>query len=189
MNIHGHVGIKVGWIYSESSKKLNGRAAKSLKNWDELKFDRWFQEICKGSTQHFLYAKAGLKQPGEEIAEGCPYTAYPKDRRYIVQIQDKKDIQTISPIQERIVAQWVNVAEVCSNLIQARLVKSALLPEDCIKKSNPKDTVYTMLNHWANPLVLCTYPVEDSYRPLRMPDRTYVVTLNKQKPSQKCILL
>lgn len=156
MNTYGHVGIKVGWICAESSKQLEGRiSAQSLKNWDELKFDRWYEEICLDSNMQYLYTKAGLKQSGKEknisVSEGCPYTAYSKDRRYIVQTQGKKDIKTVCLIQKIVAAHWKGVAEVCSSLMQAGVMKSTLLPEDCIKKSNVIATVYNMLNHWTNP--------------------------------------
>lgn len=213
MNKYGHAGIKVGWICTESSKQLNGRvSAQSLKQWDELKFDRWCKEICEDSTMQYLYAKAGLKQSGKEknvsVSEGCPYTAYSKDQRYIVRTQDKKDIKTICPIQKKVATHWRGVAEVCSSLIQARLVHGMLLPEDCIKKSNAIATVYNMLNHWANPpmvsskivcdelvpLLLSDFlsdydpTLEDSYRPLIMPV-TLVKALEKPKPRPKCVLL
>lgn len=211
MNIHGHAGIKVGWICAESSKQLKGpTTAQSLKQWDELKFDRWCEEICEGSNMQYLYAKAGLKQSGPDksisVSEGCPYTAYPRDRRYVVNPQGKEDIKTICPIQKRVATHWKGIAEVCSNLMQARLVHCALLPEDCIKKSNAIGTVYNMLNHWANPpelpsriiedsppLILSSDNsynpiIEDSYKPL-MPEITYGAALHKPKPRQRCILL
>ncbi len=110
----------------------------SLKHWDELKFDRWCEAICQDSTMQYLYTKAGLKQSGHEkhvsVSEGCPYTAYPRDQRYIVQTQDKKDIKTICPIQKRVATHWKGIAEVCSSLMQAHLVDRTLLPEDCINK-------------------------------------------------------
>jgi hypothetical protein len=213
MNTHGHVGIKVGWICAESSKQLNGRvSAQYLKHWDELKFDGWFEEICKGSTMQYLYAKAGLKQSGKEksisVSEGCPYTAYSKDQRYIVRTQDKKDIKTTCPIQKKVAAHWKGVAEVCSSLIQARLVHCMLLPEDCIKKSNAVATVYNMLNHWANPPVLSPKivceelvspllsdflsnydpTIEDSYRPSIMPEMAVVGSTDKPRSRPKCVL-
>ena len=212
MNKYGHVGIKVGWICAESSKQLTGRvSAQSLKQWDELKFDRWCEEICEGSTMQYVYAKAGLKQSGKEktvnVSEGCPYTAYSKDQRYIVRIQDKKDIKTICPIQKRVAIHWKGVAEACSSLVQARLVHCMLLPEDCIKKSNAIATVYNMLNHWSNPPMLpskivCddwahpllldwTYDpmIEDSYRSSIMREKTLVKAIEKPKPRPKCVLL
>lgn len=168
MNTYGHAGIKVGWICAESSKQLQGRAtAQSLKQWDELKFDKWCEEMCEGSTMQYLYAKAGLKQSGPDtnvsVSEGCPYTAYPRDRRYVVHPQGKVEIKTICPIQKKVATHWKGVAEVCSYLMQARLVHSALLPEDCIKKSNAIATVYNMLNHWANPPSLPSKIIKDAY--------------------------
>jgi hypothetical protein len=170
MNTHRHVGIKVGWMCADSSKQLKGRVlAQSLKHWDELKFDRWCEEICKDSTIQYVYAKAGLKQSRKEknvsVRESCPYTAYSKDQRYIVRTQDKKDIKTICPIQKKVANHWKGVAEVCSSLIQARLVHCMLLPEDCIKKSNAIATVYNMLNHWANPPMLSSKIVCDELAP------------------------
>lgn len=170
MNTHGHVGIKVGWMCADSRKQLKGRiSAHSLKQWDELKFDRWSEEVCEDSTMQYVYAKAGLKQSRKEknlsVTEGCPYTAYSKDQRYIVQIQDKKDIKTICPIQKRVAIQWKGVAEVCSSLIQAGVVDPKLLPEDCIKKTNGIATVYNMLNHWANSPTLSSNRVDDKSAP------------------------
>ena len=156
MNIHAQAGIKLGWIFAESSQQLQDRStAQSLKHWDELKFDRWCEEVCQDSTMQYLYTKAGLKQSRNDkkisVSEGCPYTAYPKDQRYIVRTSDKKDIKTICPIQKRTASQWKGVAVVCSNLIKAHLVHRDLLPENCIKNSNVIGTIYNMLNHWANP--------------------------------------
>lgn len=156
MNIHEQVGIKVGWIFAKSSQQLKSRAtAQLLKPWDELKFDRWCEEICPNSTLQYLYTKAGIKQSENDkkisVSEGCPYTAYPRDQRYIVRTSDKEDIRTICPIQKRTASHWRGIAEVCSKLIKARLVHQELLPENCIKSSNAIGTVYNMLNHWANP--------------------------------------
>jgi len=206
MNTHGQAGIKVGWICAESSKQLHGRAtAQSLKQWDELKFDRWCEEICEDSKIQYLYAKAGLKQSGHaksiSVSEGCPYTAYALDRRYSINTKGKADIKTICPIQKRVATHWKGIAEVCSTLIQARLAHCALLPEDCIKKNNAIGTVYTMLNHWTNPPVLpsrisehdvapiiSTPTLEDIYRPLT-PEISCGVDTDKPKPSQRCRLL
>lgn len=214
MNKYGHVGIKVGWICAESSKQLNDRVSPQfLKQWDELKFDRWCGAIFRDSTMQYLYAKAGLKQPGYDkgvsVSEGCPYTAYPGDQRYIVQTQNKRDIKTICPIQKRVATHWKGVAEVCSSLIQAHLVNSALLPEDCIKKSNAIATVYNMLNHLANPPELpskviydlvsiplsdCLYsPMhEDTYRQLTLLDIGYppqAEAISRPKAKKKCVCI
>jgi hypothetical protein len=214
MNTFGHVGIKVGWMCADSSKQLKGRvSAKSLRHWDELKFDRWCEETCEDSTMQYIYAKAGLKQSGKEknisVSEGCPYTAYSKDQRYVVRTQDKKDIKMICPIQKKVAAHWKGVAEVCSSLIRARLVHCMLLPEDCIKKSNAIATVYNMLNHWTNPPKLSSkivydelaFPrlsdflsnydptIEDSYRLSIMPEMAVVNCLDKPRTRPKCVLL
>ncbi len=156
MEKYRKVGIKVGWICAESSKQLNGSVSpKDLKQWDELKFDRWCYAICQNSATQYLYAKAGLKQSGHirsiSVIEGCPYTAYTKDQRYVVHLQGKREIKTICPLQKRVSTHWKGIAEVCLSLMQANLVSSALLPVGCIKKSNLKATVYDMLNHWCNP--------------------------------------
>lgn len=157
MNQYEHVGIKVGWICSDSSKQLEGqKPALSLKGWDELKFDRLCQEICLDFSMQYLYTRAGLKQSKENkhivVKEGCPYTAYSKDQRYTIQTQDKKEIKTICPIQNSVTKHWIKVAQVCSEIIQSGLVKSSLLPKNCIQKSNDKSTVYNMLNYWTNPI-------------------------------------
>jgi hypothetical protein len=155
MNQYENVGIKLGWLCAESSQQLKGQvSAQSLKHWDELKFDRWYQEICKNSTLECLYTKPGLKQPSQgkqvSVIEGCPYTAYPQDKYYTIQTQQEKDIKTICPLQKRVCTQWIDVALVCSNLMQKGLVKSNLLPADCIKERNQVATVYNMLKYWTN---------------------------------------
>lgn len=210
MNTCGDAGIKVGWICAESIEELTGKkTAQALKKWDELKFDRWCEEICEDSNMQYLYAKAGWKQSGPDttinLREGCPYTAYPGDRCYVVHPQGKNHIKEICPIPPRLATHWQPIAEVCSNLMQARLVDCALLPEKCIKKNNAKATAYNMLNHWANPPLLPSKIIEedpipilssdssynptleDSYRSL-MPE-TCTVVLDEPKPRQTCILL
>lgn len=216
MNRYRDVGVKVGWICAESRKQMSGRVSpRSLKHWDELKFDRWCEAICRDSTIRYLYAKAGLKQSKHDkqvkVCEGCPYTAYPQDRRYIIQTQVEKDIRTICPIQKQVAAHWKGVAEVCSDLMQAGLVHRSLLPEGCVKKSNVRGTVYNMLNHWVNssmffrevvsndstflfssgPLSVCTYHpmAEDSFRSIRMREMTLVGVVNKPEILQRCTLL
>jgi hypothetical protein len=164
----------------------------SLKHWDELKFDRWYETICKDSTMQYLYAKAGLKQPKQgkhiSVSEGCPYTAYPKDQRYILQTQNKKDIAAICQVQKRVAAHWKGVADICSCLVQAHLVNGALLPEECIKKRNVIATVYHMLNHWTNhpvpviPLSNRTYsPISNGFYRLTIPE-------DACKTRNKCVL-
>ena len=161
MNQYGDVGIKAGWICAESTRQLmGGVSAKSLTKWDELKFDRWCEEICPESTMQYLYAKAGLRQPGNgnhtNVSEGCPYTAYTKDRRYTVEprLDNQRDIKTICPLSKTVSTRWRGVAEVCESLMQENLVSSSLLPKDCVRKNNVIATVYYMLNHWANPPIL-----------------------------------
>lgn len=192
MNTHGQAGVKVGWICAESSRQLKGRAsAGSLKRWDELKFDRWHDEICRDSTLQYLYAKAGLKQPGTSksinVTEGPPYTAYPKDRRYLVQPGRKRDLKTVCPLQKSVAAHWRDAAEVCSSLMQARLAKGSLLPKGCIRTSHSIATVYSMLNHWINPPLDDRPPYSpahgDAYEPLTLSETP------KQKTHQRCILL
>jgi hypothetical protein len=203
MNKYKHVGIKVGWICTESSKQLTGHvSAQSPKQWDELKFDRWCKEICEDSTMQYLYTKAGLKQSKKgnsiSVSERCPYTAYSEDDRYIIQTQNKKDIKTICPIQKRVAAHWKGIAKVCLNLIEARLVHCMLLPKDCIKKSNDIATVYNMLNHWANPPMLSSNVVCDdsvspllSDRPSIMPEMAVVKPYINQELGQNayCFIL
>lgn len=157
---HEQAGVKIGWICSESKIHLEEQSAQSLKHWDELKFDRWCQKVCKDSPMQYLYTKAGLKQStlGKHIhvREGCPYTAFAKDQRYIVQTQTKTDIKTICPIQKRVVVHWKGTAEVCSQLMQANIVNSQLLPENCVHKTNAVVTVSNLLNHWINAPLLDT---------------------------------
>lgn len=160
MHTRRNVGIKVGWICADSGNQLRDRKIepKSLKNWDELKFDRWCEAICPDSTIQCLYAKAGMKQSkhGKDVSvsEGCPYTAYVRDQRYIVQTHNKKEIKAICSLQKRVASHWKDVAKVCSNLMQTKIASGSLLPVDCIKKSNDIATVYNMLNHWSNASML-----------------------------------
>lgn len=154
MYLHKDVGVKVGWICADSSKQINtGLEPTHLKNWDELKFDRWCGVICPDPMQ-YLYAKAGLKQSKHNkhvnISEGCPYTAYSKDNRYVLQTNDEKDLDLICPVQRKVRSHWSGVAEICSDLMQHQITHEALLPKDCINKSNEVITVAKMLNHWMN---------------------------------------
>jgi len=175
MNKYEQAGIKIGWICSESKGLLEKQLqARSLKQWDELKFDRWYQEICKDSSMQYLYAKAGFKQSytGKHlnVKEGCPYTAYSKDRRYIVQTQMKTDIKTICPIQKRVASHWKGIAESCAQLMRAGLVNSQLMPDNCLHKTNAVITLYNLLNHWVN-------------TPLLSNQRTYPLTLSPSSTS------
>lgn len=159
MNKHQDVGIKIGWINNASHEQLKSHAPlKDLKGWDELKFDRWYETVCIESPMQNLYTKAGLKQPKTNkrvrISEACPYTAFPNDQRYVIQTQDKKDINSICPMQKRVEAHWAVVAKVCSTLMEANLVNGALLPKECIEENNETATVTTLLNHWSNALTL-----------------------------------
>lgn len=145
------VGVKVGWLLKSSGEKLNDRSDPA--SWDELKFDRLHQAICPDSTIQSLYARAGMKQGRRQdiqIEEGCPYTAYEKDSRYVVQTQNKRDISTICPLQKRVAAQWQGVADVCTRLREMQIVSDRILPDPCIHPTNNVVTVYRMLNHWSN---------------------------------------
>ena len=143
--------MKVGWLLKSSGEKLNDRSDPA--SWDELKFDRLHQAICPDSTIQSLYARAGMKQGRRQdiqIEEGCPYTAYEKDSRYVVQTQNKRDISTICPLQKRVAAQWQGVADVCTRLREMQIVSDRILPDPCIHPTNNVVTVYRMLNHWSN---------------------------------------
>ena len=185
MNTQEDVGVKVGWMCKPSSTQVlqDRGSAQLLQKWDELKFDRWGEEICEGSSMQYIYTKAGLKQSGNEksvsVSEGCPYTAYPKDRRYIVQIHDKKDIKTICAIQKRVAEQWKGVAEVCSSLVKAGLVHRMLLPDDCIQTGNHKATVYKMLNHWVNPPMVALQIVDDTSACALLSDNIHATAPNR----------
>lgn len=164
MERHRDAGIKVGWIYEESSREVNGRTrAEVLKRWDELKFDRWCEEILEDSSMQYLYTKSGLKQPkhGKNVAvrEGCPYTAYEQDNRYILQTESPKDIKDTLSLQKSVKDRWIGVARVCSYLIQERLVDCRLLPDDCIRRNNQIATIYNMLNYWVNFPILASEAV------------------------------
>lgn len=155
MHTHRDVGVKIGWICTDSSKQLNQGACIDLKNWDELKFDRAYGACFPKSTLQCLYARAGMKQRQEKdggpisVSEGSPYTAYEKDHRYIVQSK-KVDIKSICPLQNRVSKQWTNVPQICSELSQLKLVSINILPNDWNCKNNLKLTVSKMLTHWSN---------------------------------------
>lgn len=155
MNSYRQVGIKVGWIYADSESSIcRSLSSQELKRWDELKFDRWCAEICKDVKMEYLYARAGVKQirTGKSInlLEGCPYTAYATDQRYVIQTLAKKDITTIARVTKGVAARWHRVAEVCSGLMGSHIVQGGLLPEGCLQKEHAINTVLNMLNHWIN---------------------------------------
>jgi hypothetical protein len=159
LHTHQDVGVKVGWINKASSRQLNNHSTSPIKSWDEMRFDRIYRSICQNSTLQCLYAKAGLKQhirPGQggrlqmQVHEGCPYTAYEEDRRYIIQTDHQLDIKKICWLKKRVAAQWKCVANVCSDLRQLKIVNDKILPVNCIQKSHDVTTVYRMLNYWSN---------------------------------------
>lgn len=154
MQLHKEVGVKVGWISAASSKELNNTLEpKHLKNWDELKFDRWCEMAYPDSMQ-YLYTKAGLKQSQDKrhvnVSEGCPYTAYAKDQRYIIQTEEERSLSSICPLQKRVRSHWSGVAEICKSLRQLNIVPNRLIPKGCIQKTNDVLTVTRLLNHWLN---------------------------------------
>jgi len=139
-----------------SAKELeHGMTAAALKNWDELKFDRLRSQICCSSTMQYLYTKAGLKQTGNgkniSISEGCPYTAYPNDNRYIMQNSGSNNC-IVKNISKKIAQHWSRVAEVCSVLSyrEIDLLPANIIPPDAIKKNNNVATVTNILNYWVN---------------------------------------
>lgn len=156
------VGVKVGWIMQSSSQKLKDPVIDELP-WDELKFDRLHQIICRTSTIQCLYAKAGLKQKrtgqSVEVNEGCPYTAYENDFRMVVQLEKQKEraeaaalpVKSRQAVNKRIAKQWKEVAKVCSALKAMQIVSDRLLPDSCIVKNQDVKTVCNMLDHWSNP--------------------------------------
>ncbi|MCE5319286.1 MAG: hypothetical protein LLG04_18220 [Parachlamydia sp.] len=152
---HRGVGVKVGWL--NSIKHANAQS------WDELKFDRFCQLVCPDLSMQYLYAKAGLKHlvnaKHVNLKESCPYTAYPQDRRYVVQVTEQKPIKDICLLGKGEANHWKGVAEVCSRLMEAGLVSQELLPRGCIQKSNAITTVYSMLNHWSQILAGNRVPV------------------------------
>lgn len=208
MNKCREVGIKVGWISDNSSKQLTKwEQPYSLKSWDELKFDRWYEVICENSKIQCLYSKAGIKQPrtGKNInvREGCPYTACDKDQRYIIQTQKKQDIKTICPLQNRVATHWRGIAELCLSLMDLKIVDSILLPKDCINTTNAKITVSNLLNHWSNVSVPSKYisvisntivcseliavTLDISYRKLVILKTKMEIDKSKDQP--KCIII
>lgn len=143
MHKHRGVGIKVGWALKKQCPE----------SWDELKFDRLCSSACPEIGMQYLYAKAGLKHlEDSNLKEGCPYTAFPQDRRYIVQLAQHKPLESICPLSKGEAARWKGIAEVCSRLIEAGLASQDLLPKNCINKNNAVKTVYKMLNHWSQNL-------------------------------------
>jgi hypothetical protein len=189
LNRYYSVGIKLGWICESSKKFICSASPESLTHWDELKFDKWTQKICQNDcTMQFLYARAGLKNTKTahqtQVSEGPPYTAFAKDRRYIMQVATPITINICS-LEKKISSHWRGIAEICNGLIRAGLVDEKLLRGDCIKKSNERATVTNLLNHWINvptkPVITFTaiepnstqsifgpLTLEDSFKPLVM---------------------
>lgn len=150
MHMQKDVGVKIGWICKQSSQQLKNTHL-DANCWDELKFDRICSLICP--SMQYLYTKAGLKLcldgKGKlvNVREGCPYTAYTDEHRYIVQVEEKNKIKSLP---KSLAAHWKGVAEICQKLSQMKVVQESILPTDCIKKSNDVLTTYNMLNHWVN---------------------------------------
>lgn len=147
MHQHRGVGVKVGWVHSHSIKPKSSCIPES---WDELKFDRLCASACPEIKIQCLYAKAGLKHLVKvNLKEGCPYTAFSTDRRYIVQLTQPKPLKEICLLRRKEARQWKGVAELCSRLMEAGLASQKLLPRGCIRKTHAVATVYNMLNHWS----------------------------------------
>lgn len=149
------VGIKVGWMEKSAGEAfLKKSDLCSAGTWNERRFDRLFDAISHGTSLQYLYARAGLKQRayGKQvnIKEGCPYTAYPEDRRYVIQTERMQELKAVSYVKKKTGAHWQEVAAVCDGLIQAEAAYPELLPIDCLQKNNVRGTVYRMLNHWVN---------------------------------------
>lgn len=156
MHIHRDVGVKVGWIYADSSKYLRGYCAEPqlLKNWDELKFDTIYKIACSDSKMQYLYAKAGLKQPQTpdgkiNVIEGCPYTAYAKHHPYLMKIQEEEG-DSISRLYKRVVHHWKPVVKVCASLKEIGILQGNILPESAIHRTNEVVTVQNILHYWSN---------------------------------------
>lgn len=157
MYSHRGVGVKIGWICAASSKQLGNYKIdpRLVMHWDELRFDNIYQMICPNSTLQYAYSKAGLRQRqiherSVQVSEGCPYTAYEKDRRYVMQISQRKEIKTICFLKTRVTRLWKGVAQLCSTLRELNIINREILPPDCIEVNNNVATVYKMLNYWAN---------------------------------------
>ncbi|MCZ6902121.1 MAG: hypothetical protein O7C58_08395 [Rickettsia endosymbiont of Ixodes persulcatus] len=63
LHIHKNVGVKIGWIYKESKNQLKGLTKPEVLNkWDELKFGRYYEDICPNENLKFLYCSAGIEK-------------------------------------------------------------------------------------------------------------------------------
>lgn len=141
MNRHKLVGVKVGWIRKDSLKHLSENNYQRLESWDELKFDKLYNNVIPDSGIQYLYAKAGLKVVKNNAREACPYTAYAEEGRYIAPT-------TILTLPKSISIHWKDVDKACLCLIEKKLAKEDLLPKNCLVKNNDRLTARNMLNYW-----------------------------------------
>ncbi|MCC8462479.1 MAG: hypothetical protein LN546_04860 [Rickettsia endosymbiont of Ecitomorpha arachnoides] len=129
LHIHKNVGVKIGWIYKESNYPMAySTIAAALKKWDELKFDRYYKEICSDKLE-FLYCRAGIEKLNKgNIQEACPYIAYSKDSRYIL------DYSNTQQIPKNITKQWDWIPKILELQIS----------------NNDVVAISHTLNHWLN---------------------------------------
>lgn len=150
------VGVKIGWITEASDKQR--RIGTAPTTWDELRFDQLCAQICSDSTIQCLYTRAGLKQTknGKQtsVIEGCPYTAYPLDNRYVIQLEKTVDIKDISPVTKRVAQQWPWISsDLCAALSspEVGVLNTNILPQGYKKNLNNNiANIYTVLNYWVN---------------------------------------
>jgi len=137
-----NVGIKVGWS-----------CQKSQSVWDERKFDAIYSEIFPDSAIQFFYTKSGLKQLIEKrntnVIEGCPYTAFSGDNRYVIG-EKNNSIREICPIKRSVARHWISAAEICFQLKKEGLFSEKILSENCIQPRNRIGTVFFLLNYWVH---------------------------------------
>lgn len=150
METYRDVGVKIGWIYKDSSRLLTRSTIEpeTAARWDELKFDCICKKVLPASIMQYLYTKAGMSQSAAHNGdERPPYTSYARDDRYT--LQDVNIVNIPNP-SRALVNQWAGIAELCTELANNRIISTTLLPSDCIHRTNRVQTVRRMLNHWLN---------------------------------------
>lgn len=139
MNTCKDVGIKIGWI----KKPINDN---SIIGWDEQRFDQIDTELRESKLQ-YLYSKGGLKKKMSSIVEGCPYTAYPSEERYLINVGSRvsKRARKVSKIVK---TRWLDTIKICKKWMDLGILYSKFLPENCIVERNDVKTVVNAINHW-----------------------------------------
>ncbi len=145
------VGFKIGWLYQTSPQQNHSLSLDEA--WDEKTFDTFYKRLWPDSAIQFLYCKSGRKQRGSttiNVSEGCPYTSYPKDRRYTIQLESITALKEICPLQKSVTSHWRGTAEICLQLAALDLVHQQIVPQDGIHKTNLPVTMSRLLEHWIN---------------------------------------